>query len=58
MKYVRIFKNLDFIPKKTQYISITKISWFMLFKNNCSLLWESSETHKYTVWAKCRVTVG
>jgi hypothetical protein len=39
--------------QETHYVSITTTNRLMLFRgNNCSLLWESYGTHKYSVWLK------
>jgi hypothetical protein len=58
-EYIAYFQHLciahfvDPVPttKKTQKFSIRNINWLMLFIeiNNRCLLWESYETHKYTM---------
>jgi hypothetical protein len=51
-----MFNNSVPTTKKTQYFSITKINWSMLFKEIISLFWELYETHKYNVLEKCGAT--
>jgi len=52
-----LFKNSVRTSKRTPHFTITKINWLTLFKEIIAFFqWKPYETHKYTLWAKCRVT--
>jgi hypothetical protein len=54
--------NWNFISclKGKQHIFVTKISWLMLLKEIKAitvLFWELYDTHRYSLWVKCKLTV-
>jgi hypothetical protein len=55
-----IKKNSVHTAKKTQHFSITKMKWLMLLMLFRVIIavsfWDSYQTQKYTLRAKCRVT--
>jgi hypothetical protein len=47
-----IFKNSACIAKKTQHLTITKINWFMLFKD---IIAAYTENHMKNINTKCNI---